>query len=200
MRRKPQQTRAKLMVDAIVEAGFISLSRNGLDGTTTRHIADIAGISVGTLYQYFDNKEAVYDAMHARFVAEVIGLLRNLTPELVQKDVKGLVELMLHRFSDWLRQNDGRYLAYARHIQRFDRPEHGARVERALLEIASQYVMRHPQLISLRGIPAMLYIMINGGVFVVVRYLSSPSPSISFEQLVAGLANMVTGYVATELG
>ena len=53
--RKPRQNRSKVTVDTIIEAGFIAVAANGTSGTTTRHIADIAGVSVGSLYEYFKN-------------------------------------------------------------------------------------------------------------------------------------------------
>ena len=56
MARKPQQNRAKVMVETIVEAGFISLAKHGLEHTTTRHIADIAGVSIGSIYEYFSEQ------------------------------------------------------------------------------------------------------------------------------------------------
>ncbi|MEY2838869.1 MAG: hypothetical protein RJB60_1168, partial [Pseudomonadota bacterium] len=59
--RKPIQQRSIATVEAIVEAGFMAVAEHGLAGTTTRHIATLAGISVGSLYEYFTNKEEVYE-------------------------------------------------------------------------------------------------------------------------------------------
>ena len=72
MARKPQQKRAKVTVETIIEAGFISVAQSGIEGTTTRQIAEIAGIGVGSLYEYFTNKEDIYDAMSQHFVNEVL--------------------------------------------------------------------------------------------------------------------------------
>ena len=80
MPRKPKQERSKATYDAIVEAAFICVAERGTAHTTTRHIADTAGIGVGSLYEYFANKEEVYDAMNQRFVAEVVATLTPLTP------------------------------------------------------------------------------------------------------------------------
>ena len=76
--RKPRQTRSKVTVDTIIEAGFIAVATNGTSGTT-RHIADIAGVSVGSLYEYFKNKEEIYDAMAKSFVKEVLDMVKELT-------------------------------------------------------------------------------------------------------------------------
>lgn len=197
-RRTPQQARSKAMVEAIVDAGFASLGKHGIDGTTTRHIADIAGISPGTLYQYFRDKEAVFQAMGGRFAEDFISWLQDLKPRLVQKEIGELIVLLLHEFRDWLRRDDGRYLEFARHLDRLDLVAHMARVERALIVVASQYGIRHPELLrgSLQDIPAFLYIATNAGASTLIRYLSAPSPYVTFDQLVRGLSAMFRGYVA----
>ena len=53
---KPRQARAKVTVDTIIEAGFIAVALHGPSGTTTRHIAEIAGV-MGSLYEYFKTKK-----------------------------------------------------------------------------------------------------------------------------------------------
>jgi AcrR family transcriptional regulator len=62
-RKQPTQGRSKHTVAAILEATFRVLDGGG-DLTTTR-VADVAGVSVGTLYQYFPNREALINALLA---------------------------------------------------------------------------------------------------------------------------------------
>ena len=58
-RKKPLQTRSTATVDAIVEATIRILRRDGWAGCTTTRIATLAGVSVGSLYQYFPNRNAI---------------------------------------------------------------------------------------------------------------------------------------------
>ncbi len=58
-RKTPTQERSQATFDAIVEAAARILRDRGTDGLTTNHIAEVAGVSVGSLYQYFPNKEAI---------------------------------------------------------------------------------------------------------------------------------------------
>jgi AcrR family transcriptional regulator len=58
-RKTPRQTRAKATVDAIVEATTQVLLKEGYDKFTTARAAERAGVSVGSLYQYFPNKAAL---------------------------------------------------------------------------------------------------------------------------------------------
>jgi AcrR family transcriptional regulator len=63
MRKQPTQKRAQLTIDAIFEATSQIVDREGVSGLTTNKIAAKAGFSVGTLYQYFSSKEAIFRAM-----------------------------------------------------------------------------------------------------------------------------------------
>lgn len=58
-RRSPRQARARNTVEAVLEAAAQILSREDRAALNTNRIADYAGISVGTLYQYFPNKQAI---------------------------------------------------------------------------------------------------------------------------------------------
>lgn len=58
-RKKPRQARAIATVEAILQASTRILQRDGLDKLNTNHIAEVAGVSVGTLYQYFPSKDAI---------------------------------------------------------------------------------------------------------------------------------------------
>ena len=71
-RKRPQQQRSRVTIDAIFDATIQVLLTNGLDRITTIQIADRAGVSIGSLYQYFPNKRAVLAAVVKRHVGEVV--------------------------------------------------------------------------------------------------------------------------------
>lgn len=62
-RRRPRQARAQATVDAIIEATAQVLLRDGYGGLTTNHVATRSGVSIGTLYQYFSNKDDLIGAL-----------------------------------------------------------------------------------------------------------------------------------------
>ena len=67
-RKTPVQTRARVTVDAIFEATIQVLLRDGMNGLTTTAVAERAGVSVGTMYQYFPNKQALVFALNERYL------------------------------------------------------------------------------------------------------------------------------------
>jgi AcrR family transcriptional regulator len=65
-RRHPREERSKEAVEDLLEATAQILKQLGVHKTTTEHIAGHLGLSVGSLYQYFPNKIAVYEALMMR--------------------------------------------------------------------------------------------------------------------------------------
>lgn len=198
MPRIPRQQRAKVTVEAILDAGYISLGRHGLAGTTTTHIADIAGVSVGSVYEYFKNKEAIYEAMLARFVGDLVGVLEPLTPRVVRMPLTEAIPTILYAVQGLLLRDEQRYLKYAREVFNADLRLDLAEVSRLLGNIIVQYLLQNPQYANLRRFAAMSYIFVNAGMFTVIRHMSDPNPPISYDELVDGLAHMVSHYVRME--
>jgi len=71
-RKKPRQERSRATVDAILEAAAHILVAHGFEATTTRQVAEKAGVSIGSLYQYFPSKEALITALVERQVQRVL--------------------------------------------------------------------------------------------------------------------------------
>lgn len=78
-RKTPRQTRSLQTVELILAAAARVLSRESLAGFNTNRVAEVAGVSVGSLYQYFPNKEALVVALierdHARLADALEALL-----------------------------------------------------------------------------------------------------------------------------
>jgi AcrR family transcriptional regulator len=76
-RKSASQERSRLTVAALLEATARILIREGYDKASTNRIAEVAGVSVGSLYQYFPNKEALVAALIDRHNQQVMELVRR---------------------------------------------------------------------------------------------------------------------------
>ncbi|MDH0562588.1 TetR/AcrR family transcriptional regulator [Acinetobacter courvalinii] len=197
--RKPRQSRSKVTVDTIIEAGFIAVATNGTSGTTTRHIADIAGVSVGSLYEYFKNKEEIYDAMAKTFVKEVLDMVKELTPIIIQQELEPLFEMIFYTFRDLLTRDDDRYLICLRYATELKYEKYIGQIEMALMEVLMKYMIRHPRYLKVNNLSVTAYISINSSIFNVARHLILPNPQISFDEMVKGLSTMIISYIEAEL-
>lgn len=70
-RRAPKQRRSRETVEAVLEAVPWVLKRHGAGAITTNRIAEAAGVSIGSLYQYFPDKQAIFTALYDRHVDQV---------------------------------------------------------------------------------------------------------------------------------
>jgi AcrR family transcriptional regulator len=74
-RKAPRQARSREMVEAILEAAARVLVKDGFERTTTNRVAEAAGVSIGSLYQYFPSKEALVAALITRHMDAMRGLI-----------------------------------------------------------------------------------------------------------------------------
>lgn len=198
MPRQPKQSRSRATVDAIVEAGFRSVATHGTQATT-RQIAEAAGISIGSLYEYFKNKEAVFAAMHERFIQDVVSLIQETTPVIVQMPPDQGTRELLARFGEFLQRNDERYLRAARKLVDSDSLLYTDPIRQMLMQLVMTYVMTRPEYASASDLQTLAYIMVNSGIFMMVHHLTDPSPPISFDELCDGLAGIVRRHMEASL-
>lgn len=94
-RRQPTQNRARGTVDAILDAVVRLLKRGGAAMITTNRIAETAGVSIGSVYQYFPDKQAIFIALHERHIQHVDGVLLRKISESANEPLDRLVVSLL---------------------------------------------------------------------------------------------------------
>jgi AcrR family transcriptional regulator len=98
-RRSPRQSRSKVTCEAILTATTQVLLARGYSGTTTNHVAEVAGVSIGTLYQYYGNKNDLVRAVVEKHTDEIFALLRhtllNLADAPIPMAVRTFVNAMM---------------------------------------------------------------------------------------------------------
>lgn len=94
-RKHASQARSRATVDALIEATARILVKEGFDKASTNRIAEVAGVSVGSLYQYYPGKEALVVAVierHNRELMQVVrGALAEVAAQPIEKAVRRLV-------------------------------------------------------------------------------------------------------------
>jgi AcrR family transcriptional regulator len=94
-RKNASQQRSRATVDALVQATARILVKEGFDKASTNRIAEVAGVSVGSLYQYFPSKEALVVAVIDRHNQEIMATVRAELAEAMRQPVeKGVRKLV----------------------------------------------------------------------------------------------------------
>ena len=81
LRRVPRQARSRERLARMLDAAEELLVAEGPGALTTTRVASAAGVSVGSLYQYLPDKEAIVEALAGRYLAEFEGLMEALAEE-----------------------------------------------------------------------------------------------------------------------
>ncbi len=76
-RKRPKQARSQATVRVILDGAIRVLDQEGPDAMTTTRVAEVAGVSVGTLYQYFADRDAILDALQDREFERATEMLKE---------------------------------------------------------------------------------------------------------------------------
>lgn len=105
-RSQPKQRRGRQRVDAILNAASEVFAENGYESATTIQIAARANTSVGSLYQFFANKEAILRALVERYVAAATAMFSAVDVEsFPQLTLEQSVRAMLLPLKEFIRDN-----------------------------------------------------------------------------------------------
>ena len=104
MRKIPTQDRATATVEVILDASAQLLEKSELGGVSTNHIARKAGVSIGTLYQYFSNKDELLWSLakreYIRIARELIQQIDKVSAESMPETSRAIVKLLIARFAN----------------------------------------------------------------------------------------------------
>jgi AcrR family transcriptional regulator len=96
-RKQPRQARSRALVDAVVEATEKVLAGEGAEGVTTTRVAEVAGVSVGSLYQYYPSRESLIAAVIERRVEDDIRWMDTVLPTLIGQPLRVILRQCLER-------------------------------------------------------------------------------------------------------
>jgi AcrR family transcriptional regulator len=117
LRREPQQARSRARLAGLVDAAESLLVREGPDALSTTRIAAEAGVSVGSLYQYFPDKGAIVDAVAHRYLGDFENLMEELAAQAAPGRWEDPVGTLIDAFAERYAARPGyRALWLGRHL------------------------------------------------------------------------------------
>ncbi|MEO1574398.1 MAG: TetR/AcrR family transcriptional regulator [Pseudomonadota bacterium] len=113
MKKQPKQSRSKATVDAVLKAATQVLLTQGYDKASTNRIADRAGVSIGSVYEYFPGKEAVFAEVRRR---EDRRLYLQVMGRPKPRSVRDLIEQHVGLHFEFVRSNLALHTALANDV------------------------------------------------------------------------------------
>lgn len=195
-RRKPLQERSQQKIELILEAATRILDREGLSALTTNRIAEVAGISIGTLYQYFSQKNDILVMLGQREMQtvtnRVVALLSNPDRDPGEDPARMLIQAVFGAFGGRSRV-------------------HRVLLENALMQGSGKLLDTPPNLIanlltswgvpgrsgkSVRFSPAQAFVITQAFVGVTRATVSGHAPNIPKAEIEEALLQLIKGFLA----
>lgn len=193
--RVPTQRRAQVTVDAIMEAAGQLLVTRGRAAVTTNAVAKRAGVSIGSLYQYFPNKEGIFKALQETHRDEVMPLVQHSLHNLATDPALDMVDSIVALLRAMVELHEGnptrmRAIAEELHEQHTVDPLFVDAVTRILAARSRRTAG------SLRALAWLLCETVSHMGWTLVH----APPSVDLEEVLAGVRRMLRGLLAARVG
>jgi AcrR family transcriptional regulator len=195
MKKKPTQERSRQTVEALVEATALSIAERGWANVTTNHIAARAGVSVGSLYQYFADREellaALIDRERARFMARLDATL----PTLLDADIRSIVRTVLEISFEEGERDEALFAELANHWHVTTSGAFVAEMESYILDALRVFLAHLYEVFEPMDVPTVAFILTNGAVLVITRYFTVRPRGVTKAKLLDELTDLYAGYL-----
>jgi len=142
-RKNASQDRSRATVDTLIEATARILVKEGFDKASTNRIAEKAGVSVGSLYQYFPGKEALVAAVMERHSQELIQVARGVLAEVAELPMEQAIRKLVTTALEAHRIDPKLHRVLAEQIPRTGKLEHIEAFNRENYTLFRTYLEAH---------------------------------------------------------
>jgi len=194
-RKSPQQDRSKATVEAILEAAAQLLVELRYARMTTAKVAARAGVSVGSLYQYFPSKDALVGALVARKFARVEPVMRDMIARTEGQPLEDRVRLIITATIRDKAENPALNQALAEQMPHVDGIDYKAAMSEAAVEMIRAVLEQHRAEIAVDDLDFAAFILVHAVEGVVSAALLSTPVALGDPRLVDGLVRMAMGYL-----
>lgn len=195
MRKQPQQQRARNVVDSILDATQLCIAEHGLLNVTTPKISEKSGVSVGSIYQYFGNKEEIIQELLRR-KSEQLGLaLKQIAISQEGLSLNEIIPLSIQFGFDMMKADGGFFIEVLKHWHGYNNSEAAKVLEKHFYEVGLYVFSRFFKDWSFEVLKNKSFVIINSTLFTMMRYVSHNNFLISEQQLKKELTLMILAYL-----
>ena len=149
-RKTASQQRSRLTVDALLGATARILIKDGYDRASTNRIAEAAGVSIGSLYQYFPSKEALVAAVIDRHTQGMMQVLREALVKVGMRPIQEAARELVRVMIDAHRVNPRLHRVLMEQVPRVGRLDNIQAVDREAYTMVQAYLEAHQDDLGIR--------------------------------------------------
>lgn len=194
LRKTPRQERSRTMVERIIAAGQTVLLRDGYEKASTNRVADEAGISPGSLYQYFPNKEAILAAVIERYAAELSTQLTAVLADRLDEPGPSLVRASFEGLLDVLHENIEFLRLVVEVLPRSQSGSWAGALEQRISDLVTAYLSINKAQTSIADPATSAWILVRMVEHLSVQYVLE-QPAISREKFINEMVDLTIAYL-----
>ncbi|KXO81665.1 transcriptional regulator [Acinetobacter venetianus] len=195
MRKRPQQQRAKMIVESILEGTQKCISENGVLQLTTPKISEKSGVSVGSIYQYFENKEQIVAELLLRKSEDLGQALKQLVMLQQHATIQDIITLSIAFGFESLKSDHGFFIEILKNWHAYSDSEAAQVLERHFLEIGMYLFGRYYPQWDFETLKHKSFVIINSTLFTMMRYASKNTFLIEEQRLQQELCTMIVTFL-----
>jgi AcrR family transcriptional regulator len=157
-RKSAVQQRSQMTVDAMLEATARILLKSGYDNASTNKIAQEAGVSIGSLYQYFPGKEALVAAVIDQHMEEMMDVARVALAEVMPLPIEAAVRKLVEVIVAAHRVNPTLHRVLVEQVPRTGRLRNVEALDREAYELVRAYLEIHRDEVAVKDLDLAAFI------------------------------------------
>lgn len=194
-RKSPKQQRAVITAEALTQATQQIIVREGFKNATTNRIAEVAGVSVGSLYQYFPNKQAIVKALIEETVSKAAARIRTSLRELMDIPLEPAIRQIFKVLFDIYKEN---YFILFRIMEEI--PEMRQYAKNISISIYTNstnmaFLEQHMDELTVTDLRAALLLVEQAAICNMQNFIAENPTNITEDQLIDEITRMAVNYL-----
>jgi AcrR family transcriptional regulator len=191
----PRQARSRALVEAVLEATARVLVERGYAGMNTNLVAERAGVSIGSLYQYFPNKDSLIVALHERHGTQMCAVIENVLATACLRDMRSRLAVLVHATLAAHQVEPELHRALEQGFPFFDAPYHQNLADQSVFRHLRQLLESHQREVVPRDLDLATWMVLKTMKALVHATVISPVPRHPVPVVEQAIVDMLSGYI-----
>lgn len=197
-RRRPRQARAQATVEAIIKATARVLVDEGYDHASTNRIAQAAGVSIGSLYQYFPSKESLVSALVDEHIHNMMAALTRKLDNLNQAELPEATRMMVEGLIDAYRVDQRLYHVLCEEVPKIGSLTKVYDFERQVAEINRGYLKTLGSELRTKDLDRAIFILMNAVPGIIRAAIDADTEGTGDAALTREITDLILRYLMVE--
>jgi len=190
-RRKPVQARSRAMVERVLAAATQVLASEGYAQMSTNRVADAAGVSVGSLYRYFSDKDEIFETLRVRAAEAILARLTAAIAEAVRQPPRAAVRSVVATLVAVLEEHEAVVRALVNEVPMGTQTNVLPEIERDLATFTRVYVAQQLPDVPAAEMDARIYLAMGVTLNSCLRIALEKPPDLDADHLVDLVVGML---------